>query len=150
MIRSTTRAIGSTMYYQLDTSTCIELLRGRLELAKQVLLELPRSSFALSTIVVGELLVGVEKNPNMAKNRAKVLRFIKAFEVVPFDEQAAQTYAALRTALERKGKRIGGNDMLIAACALSHGATLVTSNLDEFKRVPGLSLETWAEEEFEG
>ena len=136
------------MSYQLDTSTCIEILRGRLEFARTAMLELPKSSFALSTVVVGELLLGVEKNPASAKNRLAVERFIEAFDLVPLDAQAARSYAVLRAELERAGRRIGGNDMLIAACAISRGATLVTNNVKEFRRIPSLSLESWGEIEF--
>ncbi len=53
-------------------------------------------------------------------------------------------YARLRDALERTGQIIGGNDMLIAAIALTHDLTVVTHNCGEFNRVPGLRVEDWS------
>ena len=70
------------------------------------------------------------------------------FEIIPFDETCAAHYAKIRADLEQKGRTIGSNDYLIAATALAHGAVLVTNNVDEFKRVPGLSLECWEEIDF--
>ena len=55
----------------------------------------------------------------------------------------AEAYGAIRADLERCGQVIGSNDMLIAAHALSLGATLVTNNLGEFERVTGLQAENW-------
>ncbi|MCY4484514.1 MAG: PIN domain-containing protein [Spirochaetaceae bacterium] len=52
-------------------------------------------------------------------------------------------YGEIRSELERIGRPIGYNDLLIAAHARFLGATLVTHNTDEFRRVPGLVVEDW-------
>ena len=71
--------------------------------------------------------------------------FMLPFEVLPFDSKCAHIYARIRGELEMTGKVIGPNDLLIAATALANSAVLVTNNVDEFKRVPGLSIESWYE-----
>jgi tRNA(fMet)-specific endonuclease VapC len=67
-------------------------------------------------------------------------------EIRPFDKQAAVCYGDVRSSLEKRGKMIGGNDLLIAAHALSLGWTLVTNNEREFGRVEGLKVENWTKE----
>ena len=71
--------------------------------------------------------------------------FLSPFEerILPFDKSAAEVYGDIRATLERKGTMIGDRDCMIAAIALCHGLTVVTANVDEFQRVPGLSLEDW-------
>ena len=83
----------------------------------------------------------MEKSANPRAAREAVEEFLLPFQVVPFDWRCANEYGKIRAALERQGKAIGGNDMLIAATALANDAVLVTNNVREFKRVPGLSLE---------
>jgi tRNA(fMet)-specific endonuclease VapC len=65
--------------------------------------------------------------------------------VLDFPADAAREYASLRAALKRQGTPIGNNDMLVAAHALHLGLTLVTNNVREFSRVPGLKIENWTE-----
>ena len=91
-------------------------------------------------------MLGAEKSARVEENRLLVERFLLPFEIVPFDSSAAREYATIRAQLESKGQLIGPNDMLIAATARSRNAILVTRNTREFKRVPGLKLEEWAEE----
>ena len=63
--------------------------------------------------------------------------------MLPFDVPADAEYGGIRSELEAAGKPIGGNDLLIAAHACAVGATIVTANTDEFKRIRGLSVENW-------
>jgi tRNA(fMet)-specific endonuclease VapC len=67
----------------------------------------------------------------------------KRLEVLPLDGGADRHYAEIRAHLSRKGQPIGSNDLLIAAHALALDLTLVTANVDEFSRVPGLFIENW-------
>lgn len=71
--------------------------------------------------------------------------FLAPLVILPFDDQALWTYADLRAEMERKGRTIGGLDTMIAAHALSQQSTLVTNNICEFARVPGLSQESWVQ-----
>ncbi len=66
-----------------------------------------------------------------------------AIEVLPFEAPADRAYGRLRARLERQGKPIGGNDMLIAAQVLALGYTMVTDNEREFSRIPDLACENW-------
>ena len=74
------------------------------------------------------------------------LRFLfHRFTSIPFDDDAAQIYGVIRARLEREGRTIGPNDLLIAAIAVTQGATLVTHNTREFSRIEELDLEDWEE-----
>ena len=98
---------------------------------------------AISAITLSELLHGAEKCAKVAQNLAVVEEFASLLEVLPYTVKASQNYGAIRSALEKVGRTIGVNDMHIAAHARSEGLTLVTNNLGEFERVPGLLTENW-------
>jgi tRNA(fMet)-specific endonuclease VapC len=123
----------------LDTSVCIDLLRGREPAVRLP----PVASCALSSITVAELEVGVRRSVRPEKQRAAVDAFVALFRVLPWDAAAAGHYGEIRVALERRGVAIGPLDLLIAAHARSVGAALVTGNLREFRRVPGLDCIAW-------
>ena len=133
------------MMYLLDTNICIDFLHGELSDGFRILRESPRTMFKLPSVVVGELLLDVEKAPLewQQRGRRKVEAFLEEFEVLPFDERCAREFARMRAGLESRGKSIGPMDMLIAATALANQAVLVTNNVKEFGRVPGLSFESW-------
>ena len=101
-------------------------------------------SVCTSMIVASELRFGAAKR-NASKLTAQMDANIAALEVRPFDIPADREYAKLRFHLEQAGTPIGPNDMLIAAHALATESTLVTANIGEFSRVPGLAVENWLE-----
>lgn len=88
---------------------------------------------------------GAYKSQKMEEGLNETRDFISDFEVLPFDYSAAVEYGKIRASLERRGEVIGGNDMLIAATALSRNAILVTNNTREFSRIDGLTLEDWTQ-----
>jgi len=98
---------------------------------------------AISAITLSELFYGAEKSAKVAQNLAVVEEFASLLEVLPYTAKASQHYGAIRSALEKVGRTIGVNDLHIAAHARSEGLTLVTNNLGEFERVPGLMAENW-------
>ena len=134
--------------YLLDTNILIDISRRKLNAAYELLLNSDAGLFKVPAVVKAELLLGAEKSMQPEEERLKVESLLLPFEIIPFDETCAAHYAKIRADLERKGLTIGGNDYLIAATALAHGAVLVTNNVDGFKRVPGLSLECWEEIDF--
>ena len=132
------------MIWMLDTNVAIQIIRYK---PSQLLAKLTSHTVGevlISSVSVAELWFGVAKSREPQRNGQALEQFLLPLEVVPFDERAAKVYGPLRAELERQGKLIGPLDTLIAAHALSLGATLVTSNLQEFVRVPGLRVEDWA------
>lgn len=69
--------------------------------------------------------------------------FENRFQIRHFDDHAALHYGSIPAFLEEAGTPIGAMDLLIAAYARSVSITLVTNNIREFERVPGLSVERW-------
>lgn len=97
---------------------------------------------ATSIVVAAELRFGAVKNGS-TRLIAQVDAVLTAIEILPLEEPADHAYALLRARLEKKGHVIGGNDMLIAAQAISLGLTLVTANEREFSKVQELQCENW-------
>lgn len=132
--------------YLVDTNIWVDFLRGQLPYGLKLMQASDPRMFKVPAIVEAELLLGAEKSKRVEHNRRCVERLLAPFEIVPFCSRCARIYGKVRSELERNGTRIGPNDLLIAATALAHGAVLVTNNVNELKRVPGLSLESWSEE----
>lgn len=137
-------ANGHTMYL-LDSDICINLLRGKLPHTFKLMRNSDPRIFGIPTVVEGELRTGALKSGNPQKNKQLIENFLAPYKSVPFDQAASVAYSEIRAALERHGDSIGPNDLLIAATAVSRGATLVTGNLREFGRVEGLDAENWEE-----
>lgn len=131
--------------YMLDSCVCIDFMQGHLPIGYDVLRRSDPRLFKIPAIVEAELRLGAEKSRNPSGNRMILETFLTPFEIAAFDSKCAATYARLRNKLESAGTPIGPNDMLIAATALANEAVLVTNNIRKFKRVPGLSLESWSE-----
>ncbi|MCL2641483.1 MAG: type II toxin-antitoxin system VapC family toxin [Phycisphaerales bacterium] len=129
------------MIYLLDSSACVDYLRRQNSILRRWFFTGIRPSIRLCSVVRAELLLGVEKH-GTERHRWEVMEFLGLFESYPFDDAAAAIYAKIRASLEREGRVIGSNDMLIAAIAVARGATLVTGNAKEFSRIPALQCLT--------
>ena len=131
------------MLFMLDTNICIYTIKNRPAEVIQKVKEFSPSDLVISAITVCELEYGASKSTNPEKNRQTLVKFFAPFEICSFNDQAASHYGDIRAHLERSGNLIGAMDLLIAAHARSLSLTLVTNNLNEFERVPGLSTVNW-------
>jgi tRNA(fMet)-specific endonuclease VapC len=141
------------MIYLLDTDVCTLAYLGKSGLRERI--EAARSSneVVISLITRIEVLRGrfdaVQKAVDgVALSRAQeVLRlsetFLADFRVLLFDTSAMNEFDRLRD--DKKARKAGRNDLLIACIALSHRATLVTRNTKDFNAISGLKLENWAD-----
>jgi tRNA(fMet)-specific endonuclease VapC len=130
---------------QLDTNVVSQaLIMKPPKLLNKLLHASVTRGIALSSVVYGELCFGLSKNPTMTRLRIDLDEFVDSVEVLPWTKICAQAYGDLRATLAREGQLIGSMDLLIAAHAVALDATLVTGNVKEFIRVPGLKIENWA------
>jgi tRNA(fMet)-specific endonuclease VapC len=130
------------MKYLLDTDTCIYIIKNN---PASVAAHFRKHAFedvGISSISVAELEYGTQKSGSL-RNQAALKHWLALLQKPAFDVAAASKYGTLRAHLEQIGKQIGPLDMLIAAHALSLDVTLVSNNVREFSRVPGLKLENW-------
>ena len=132
----------STLYL-LDTDTCVTLLRRNSPSLLKRLQSINPIHLAMSMVTWAELQYGVQAANRVEENRAAVALLGQHIKSLDWNHEAAMHYAHVRHALKTKGKLIGSNDLMIAAHALSLGATVVTNKTHDFKRVPQLSLENW-------
>ena len=126
----------------LDTNTLIYFFRGEGNVAKEILARSP-SAIGIPSIVLYELEVGIAKSTSPRKRLGQLEQLTAVVQTLPFGPSEARASAAIRPSLEKKGTPIGPYDVLIAGTAKACGATLVTRNTREFKRVRGLALENW-------
>ena len=126
----------------LDTDTCIYARKRPAGFKPR----LPLHDCGISVIVLGELEWGVAQSQRFEENRAALSALLTALQVIDLDAEVARHYGRLRAQLRSIGRPIGPNDLWIAAHALALDVPLVTHNLSEFRRVPGLSVETWLTE----
>lgn len=130
--------------YLLDTNIVIYVIKRR-PLEVLDVFNRQHGRMAISSITLAELAHGAEKSSDVARNTTVVEDFASRLTVLPYDDKAAWQYGSIRAVLEKQGQPIGINDLHIATLARSNGLTLVTNNLREFERVPGLLLENWVD-----
>lgn len=133
------------MSYMLDTNICIYAIKKKPEQVLYRLREAMQSGVCISSITLAELEYGMKHSSNPGKNRQALLRFLAPFSILPFGPAAAFEYGEIRAYLQERGTPVGPLDMLIAGHARAEELTLVTNNVREFERVPGLTIENWAE-----
>ena len=126
----------------LDTNIISDLIRNPQGKAAKRIARTGEDNICTSIIVAAELRYGCAKSGSKKLLKA-VEDLLDEITVLPFDAPADAEYGAIRSKLETAGTPIGSNDLLIAAHAQAIGATVVTANAGEFKRVRGLKVENW-------
>lgn len=130
--------------YLLDTNILSDLIKHPTGKIFSKIQEVEEEKICTSIIVACELKFGaVKKNSSRLKDRVNLI--LDWIPVLPLASTVEEDYASIRTNLEKQGTPIGGNDLLIAAHALSLDLTVVTNNIREFSLVPNLKYENWLE-----
>jgi tRNA(fMet)-specific endonuclease VapC len=126
----------------LDTNVISELMKNPRGKAAKRIARVGEDNICTSIIVAAELRYGCAK-----KGSERLLKSVEdlltEIDVLPFESPADAEYGNIRSELESAGQPIGANDLLIAAHAMAVNATIVTANIDEFRRVRGLKVENW-------
>jgi tRNA(fMet)-specific endonuclease VapC len=133
------------MRYLLDTNICIYIAKQKPPGVLARLQRLRPGDVGMSIITYLELVYGAWKSQHREANLLRIQGLERLIPVLPLDVSTGRHYGQVRAELERKGSPIGAYDLLIAAHALALGLTLVTNNVREFRRIPRLIVENWAE-----
>lgn len=131
------------MRYMLDTNACIHIIKKQPDSIVRKLKRIRVEQIGISGIVVAELAYGIRQSERRKQNQEAVEEFLSYVLVEDWPAAAAKEYGNIRTHLQNKGMPIGAMDLLIAAHAMYNKSILVTDNLKEFKRIPGLKIENW-------
>lgn len=129
--------------YLLDTNICIYITKARPPAVLARFRSLAPGDVAMSAITWGELCHGAEKSTQRETVLDTLARLRELIPVLPVGEAAGLHYGEILAGLQREGRVIGVNDLWIAAQARAQSLTLVSNNIREFERVPGLALENW-------
>lgn len=127
----------------LDTNIVIYTMKNR-PLPVRKMFKQHQEQICISTVTLGELVFGAEHSQQVERNLADIEAMSSRLEVLTFSDKAAYHFGQIRSCLYRKGEPIGPYDMMIAGHARAEGLILVTNNIKEFTKVPGLLLENWA------
>lgn len=132
----------------MDSSVIIDWERGALDLQARIE-KREDELFFLSVITASELLHGVHRARDRrirSRRAAMVEGVLTSFPILPIDLTTARLHAQLWAGLQSAGTMIGAHDLWLAATCIAHGHALVTGNVREFARVPGLFVECWSAE----
>lgn len=129
--------------FLLDTNIVSDLVHDPHGTVARRIARVGEGVVCTSIVVACELRYGAAKrgSPRLSTQLEAILRVLP---VLPLGPDVDLHYGDIRAQLERAGTPIGANDLLIAAHARSAGLQLVTRNVGEFSRVPGLRVKTWA------
>lgn len=132
--------------YLLDTNILLELIKQPQGYAAQKIVSLKNAASCCTSVIAAcELRCGACKKGSHTLT-AKVNQLLETIEILPLGQEVELHYARLRVALEHAGTPIGSNDLLIASQASALGLTIITGNVKEFDRIPGLAVENWLRE----
>jgi tRNA(fMet)-specific endonuclease VapC len=128
--------------YMLDTNICIYVIKNYPQDLREKFNSLAEQ-LCISSITLGELHYGAEKSARRVDNLAAIEHFVARLDVLPFVAKAAAHYGQVRAELERAATPCGPHDMQIGGHARSEGLIVVTNNMREFGRMPGVRAENW-------
>lgn len=128
--------------FMLDTNICIFTIKNKPEVVREAF-NRHHGQLCISTVTLMELIYGAEKSAAPEKNLATIEGFAARLDVMSFDEEAAAHTGMIRSELAKAGTPIGPYDQMIAGHARSRGLIIITNNVREFERVPGLRVEDW-------
>ncbi len=131
--------------YMLDTNIVIYTLNNRPDTVRKQFIA-HQGQLCISTVTLMELYYGAEKSSDPERNLAEIEQFAGRLAVFDYDAEAAAHTGQLRAELKATGTPLGPYDQMIAGHARSAGLIVVTNNVREFKRVPGLRVENWVQE----
>jgi predicted nucleic acid-binding protein len=126
--------------YLLDTSTCIEAIRGGASVRERIVVA--ARDCAVSVMTVAELRWGASLSRQPATERERVDALLFPWPVLDFSSRCVDPFLKIRSDLRKLGTMINDMDMMIAATALAEGRIVVTVDRD-FRRIPGLRVEDW-------
>lgn len=130
--------------YLLDTNICIYTINNKPTVVREYFIR-HQNQLSISSITLMELIYGAEKSAAPEKNLEVLEGFVARLQVLPYDHAAAEHTGQLRAELAKLGQPIGPYDQMIAGHARSLGLIVVTNNLREFSRVPGLRSVDWTQ-----
>ncbi len=128
--------------YLLDTNIVIYTMKHRPTEVREAF-NAHEGQLAISSVTLMELFYGAEKSANPVQNTRSIETFAARLTVLDYDTAAAQHTGQIRAELAKAGKPIGPYDQMIGGQARSLGLIVVSNNVREFKRVPGLRFENW-------
>ncbi len=130
------------MKYLLDTNTLIYMFRGVGDVRRRMD-ETPDADMHLCAINLFELEFGFAKSTDPRAQRTLLDQLLQRLDVLPVDAAAAEAAGRIKASLQKAGTPIGPYDLLIAGIAMANNLVVVTRNVGEFARVPGLRTENW-------
>lgn len=131
--------------YLLDTNVLLHVVNGSQghERIRHHLEQTPKGAAKISAVTVWEIARMVEKAKAKTRATEAALAMMGLFDVVPMDASGASMGGTIHALLANKGLTIGERDSMIAGMAVIHGFIMVTDNVKEFERVPGLPVVNW-------
>ena len=130
-------------HFPILICAAVIIIKGEPVIVRGHLRKVPMASVCISSITQAELLRGVTGKPEANRLPLAVKEFLIRVDIMPWDSDAAEAYARLRTSCESEGTPLGTMDMLIAAHSVAVGAVIVTNDQAFYKVKHHLSLEDW-------
>ena len=129
--------------YMLDTNTVSYIIKGIPAAVRDHLRNVAMATVCISAITEAELLQGVARKPEAKRLPLAVREFLLRVDILPWNSDAANAYAQLRTACENEGRPLGTMDMLIAAHSIAADAVLITNDKAFYNVKHHLTLQDW-------